>query len=191
MDTKLIARLIDLVRKTGDRVVVPDDTDSGRAVVIMDLDAYENLMNSAVRSEPLVEQAPVEQEAPQTFEPEPMPVLEQDVVQQIRAIRKEPESRVQQQPQIAQEEQVAPAPPTNLPMADDQDLTQPPIDAKIKPEIGDWKTVGQVRPSVAPKSDQKTFGPAKEPLNQPTVQEVVTPQDQLEEEERFYLEPIE
>lgn len=186
MDTKLLARLVELVRKTGDRVVIPDDMENGRAVVIMDLDAYEELMGTATKEEP-VSNATAELPLQQMFEPEPVPVPEKDVVQQIRAMREEPEKT-----QVADlNEQEQAAPPENLPLAAPQDLTALKNDAKIKREIGDWKTVGQVRPSVAPTKPDTTFGPAKEPVSQPAVQTAPAAANQLEDEERFYLEPIE
>ncbi len=189
MDTKLIARLVELVRKTGDRVVVPDDLENGRAVVIMDLDAYEELMGTAVKEAP-VPQVTAELPLP-AFAPEPVPEPENDLVQQIMAIRKEPEKQAPEQPPTVSTKAETSPPPANLPVAAPQDLTGQDNDAKIKREIGDWKTVGDVRPSVAPPKRETTFGPAKQPVNQPAVQPAPAAANQLEDEERFYLEPIE
>lgn len=185
MDTKLIARLVELVRKTGDRVVVPDDAESGRAVVIMDLDAYEELMGTATKEMPLPN-ATAELPLQQMFEPEPV-MPEPDVVQQIRSMREEHDSAIARQ----RDSQAESKPPSNLPVAEPQDLTRPRDDAKIKREIGNWKTVGQVRPPVAPADSGTPFGSAKEPVNQPAVQSAPAVANQMEDEERFYLEPIE
>ena len=46
MDTQLVFRLIELVRKTGDRLILADPS-SDNAVVVMDLAAYERLLNQA------------------------------------------------------------------------------------------------------------------------------------------------
>lgn len=189
MDTKLIARLIELVRKTGDRVVIPDDMENGRAVVIMDLDAYEELMGTASK-ESRIENATAELPLRQSFAPEPV-MPEPDVVQQIRAIRGEPAERDSATARQRDSQTDSVAPPANLPTSGLQDLTPPKNDAKIKREIGDWKTVGEVRPSVPSVKSGTPFGQAKQPLNQPAVQPVQAAADQLEDEERFYLEPIE
>ncbi|MEA3249193.1 MAG: hypothetical protein U9Q03_02445 [Patescibacteria group bacterium] len=199
MDTKLIARLVELVRKTGDRVVVPDDTEAGKAVVIMDLDAYEELMGTASRELPVV--ATVEPPLQQMFEPEPIvapaggpelvEVAETDVVQQIRAIRKESETSSLPPPASRQEPQAASAPPVNLPVVESQDLTPSDNDAKIKREIGNWKTIGDVLPPTTPAAAGTPPGQASQPTNQPAVQSAPVVANQLEDEERFYLEPIE
>jgi hypothetical protein len=190
MDTKLIARLVELVRKTGDRVVIPDDMEGGKAVVIMDLDAYEELMGTAVKEEALPN-ATAELPLQQMFEPEPLAVPENDVVQQIRAIRKEPEVPSTKPAASNLQSQAVSSPPANLPTAKADDLTQGQDDAKIKREIGNWKTIGDVRPSVEPAAAGSPPGQAVKSANQPAVQPAPAAANQLEDEERFYLEPIE
>jgi len=189
MDTKLIARLIELVRKTGDRVVIPDDLESGKAVVIMDLDAYEELMGTASK-ECQEESATAELPLRQLFAPEPV-MPETDVVQQIRAIRKEPTERGSGEAGKRGSVDVSAMPPVNLPTAGLQDLTPPKNDAKIKREIGEWKTVGQVRQPAEPAMESASSESANGPANHQAVQPAPAAANQLEDEERFYLEPIE
>jgi len=189
MDTKLIARLIDLVRKTGDRVVIPDDMESGKAVVIMDLDAYEELMGTASK-EYQAESATAELPLRQLFSPEPI-MPETDVVQQIRAIRTEPKTPSSQLPTSSPAPDVVSAPPSNLPTAGLKDLTPANNDAKIKREIGNWKTVGQVRQPAVPEMESAPSGSMKDSANHQAVQPAPAAANQLEDEERFYLEPIE
>ena len=163
MNLEFISRVVGLVQKTGDRVVLADPQ-SGKAVVVLDLESYERLcampnVVSAPAPAPVAVPVPTPSEAPKTA-----PSFVQKVAQTSQKI----ESKAQPKMTVQQ-------PPEKATLAD---LTQEELLDKINRDIGVWKTA-QERRHV----DELTSVTRSLPRFEA--------QSALEEEERFYLEPIE
>lgn len=183
MQSEFLQKLIGLVAKTGNTMIVPDPT-TGKSYVVMDMESYERLLVGAT---------PVQQ-VPQPFLPQQMPMGYQVPFQAPQMVMQAPvptpfvppaypsqESHFV--PQQSKKDVQAPTPRR----AASVDLTQEELLDKINRDIGDWKTAQErqrteVLQSAAERPDPR---PAK-PL---PVQSL--PEQALEEEERFYLEPIE
>ena len=163
MNLDFISRVVGLVQKTGDRVVLADPQ-SGKAVVVLDLESYERLCAVPnVVSAPA--QAPVA--APVTLPPE-APKIAPTFVQKVAQSSQKTEPKTQPKMTIGQ-------PSEKAAMAD---LTQEELLDKINRDIGLWKTAQERR-----HSDELTSVTRSLPRFEA--------QSALEEEERFYLEPIE
>lgn len=211
MNSELVMRLIALVQKNGDRVVLADPS-TGRGVVVMDIDSYER-MNAALDDlqsapEPVVEELP-------TAPAPAAPVYAAS--QTTRTAAYAEESRVG----FAQETQTTAAMPPVEPVRNEAprraavpvaqpaavshsahgrsggrrrqtsgfesgpaiaelaDLTQEQLLDKINRDIGEWKNAKDRRRTQELRS-----------VTQKNAQPAVLP-DVMEEEEKFYLEPIE
>jgi len=188
MNTELITRLIGLIEKTGDKVVLADPL-TGKAVVVMDLDAYERL--NAGASSPAAAARPAKKDAAEmrTYievaesesgqeaewgrygEKESVPLVRPQAIRANR-LKATEEPRTSRQLKAIQAEKASamiPAPP---------DLTQEELLDKINREIGAWKNAQEKKRTAELQSAAQTitgFQTAKA----------------FEEEERFYLEPIE
>lgn len=203
MNNELVLRLITLVHKNGDRLVLADPN-TGKGVVVMDLDSYERL-NAAL------------DELQAMPEPPPQPVLPAQGYAQVTRST----AHVEDPPPFIEDEEipVPPAPVRPAPVqtphfapqqatvnqqpgfsakfsqktghrrqtssfdngpatADLNDLTQEQVLGKINRDIGDWKTAKERRP----------IDRAKAPAPRRQAQPEPVP---VEDEERFYLEPIE
>ena len=161
MNPELISRLISLVERTGDRVVLADPQ-TGKAVVVLDLSSYEKLCVG-----------------PKPAESAPAPT----VVNEVQATAKIEEFKVQKSAEIKvktttkdKSSDKLPAPAANATLTD---LTQDELLDKINREIAAWKT-GQEK-----KRTEELKAAAQTASSFSSVASV------LEEEERFYLEPIE
>jgi len=165
MNPELITRLVSLVEKTGDRVVLADPA-TGKAVVVMDLASYEKLSTGAIQ--PAV-QAPAAAEA-KAVEPAPEPALKITVKNTKKTAQPAAISVAKEQPALAAVE--APV------QAASADLTQEELLDKINREIAAWKTAQEKKRSDELKAAARNIAP---------IQAAVA----FEEEERFYLEPIE
>ncbi len=158
MNPELINRLVHLVERTGDRVVLADPT-TGKAVVVMDLNSYERLCV------PMPAQVALEIPSAPTEHQKPIFKAEQSQISQSK-----PTKSV-----------IAPAASaSNL-----ADLTHEELMDKINRDIGDWKEAqeSRTRAEERPRQPQKQPAVKAAPRAEPTAQ--------LEDEERFYLEPIE
>jgi lipoprotein-anchoring transpeptidase ErfK/SrfK len=149
MNSELLARLI---QKNGDRVVVADP-DTGRAVVVMDLESYERLCGAA----PAVTAA--------------APVEVPKMAEKVEKVAEFSEISTKKRKASNKIEETAPAPVMG-------DLTQEGLIDKINRDIGAWKTAQERKRTVELQSAAHS-APRFETVNV------------LEEEERFYLEPIE
>lgn len=167
MNPELISRVIGLVEKHGDRVVLADQQ-TGKAVVVLDLPAYEKLLagGSAALSEPKSAARAV---------PAVQPEISPTEKPQLFSINSKKKAKISdfsinelKFPISAKEPVAGP----NL-----ADLTQEELLDKINRDIGTWKTVQESKRTEELKA---AFGVA--PLARAQI---------LEEEERFYLEPIE
>jgi hypothetical protein len=191
MTPELISRIVGLLRKQGDRVILADSA-TGKTVVIMDLEQYEALstpVESSVR--------PIERPIPQRAEP-------------IHQAYEEPDPESRQEPRIEPRveaptfappivRKIAPETPQKIAKNSDNpfkkrakqlgveapldpmdlaDLTQTELLDKINRDIGDWKTAQERK-----RSDELQ-SVARRPQRFEAETAVV-------EEERFYLEPIE
>lgn len=198
MDSNLISRLVRLIGKNNDRIILPDLA-TGRTVVLMDLEAYEELLGSieqgntgtapALRvdkasvpthqekrhSHASLDSVIVEPVAPPTAPAvEPVDVAPQSVAQgssamPVQKIPKKPAFKAKKQ---KDRQQKAPEDTGRL-----SDLTQDELLAKINRDIGDWKTAQELRRT--------------EELRSAVLFESKTASEETFEEERFYLEPIE
>ncbi|MFA6604299.1 MAG: hypothetical protein WCT10_05730 [Patescibacteria group bacterium] len=188
MNTELITRLIGLIEKTGDKVVLADPM-TGKAVVVMDLDAYERLNTAVATPAPAAKTARIAAAPPDTYKEEAELRSERDPEwsryaekesappvrpQPARADRFKPAEvpRSPRQLKAVQAEKAAPA----TPLA--SDLTQDELLDKINREIGAWKNAQEKKRTVELQSAAQTIA------NFQTT-------GSYEEEERFYLEPIE
>lgn len=159
LKTELLARVIALIQKNGDKVVVADPA-TGKAVVVMDLDAYETLCAAHAETAPAV--APVR--APEIMPKPAVHVPEKIAEQSVKNDKKKP---VKVTPETMGTTHLL------------ADLTQEQLIDKINRDIGAWKTAQDLRRTDELKS-------AVQPAPQPQQ-----PASALEDEERFYLEPIE
>ena len=188
MNTELITRLIGLIEKTGDKVVLADPL-TGKAVVVMDLDAYERLnagmISPAAAAKPALTEAVAANLYKEEAEwgsgrdealkrPEDKETASPPRLQAVRGNRYKAveEVRLNRQLKAIQAEKasvIPPAPP---------DLTQEELLDKINREIGAWKNAQEKKRTEELQSAAQTitgFQTTKA----------------FEEEERFYLEPIE
>ena len=219
MNSELVLRLIALVQKNGDRVVLADP-ESGEGVVVMDLSSYEK-MNAALESRegsvpPPRQRTPAPRrygrEAPpaddglfESVSEKEEPAAEAAGEGQSAAYADAPPAsktdRVKSTEKAVTEQsssQPAPKPftPPNLDQTEKRgrkqtssfdsgpataelaDLTQEQLMAKINRDISDWKTAKEKKQTPG------NWSPEPGQTNTPAS-------DALEEEERFYLEPIE
>lgn len=177
MQSDFIARIIALVQKHGDRIVVADPS-VGRAVVVLDLAEYERLRDaspviastSEAISTPLVVTVP----PPATH-------------QHLNSSTPQDLSQPHQQLNTSTAQNLL------------QDLTQEQLIDKINRDIGAWKTAQDRKRTDELKT---ALSPADVPATQPapsakkvTEPRPETPRSQptppIEDEERFFLEPIE
>ncbi len=142
MNSELIQRLINLVRKNGDRVVLADP-EGGKAIVIIDLDAYEKLAAGAAKI------------------PSAAAVIAKEQAQQFASAYAEKTAEVSENPFKKRKAQFRVDEP--IPATVASDLTDGALGDKLNRDIGTWKTAKK-----GPKASNA-----------------------LEDEERFYLEPIE
>ena len=179
MQSEFLQKLIGLVAKTGNTMIVPDPT-TGKSYVVMDMESYERL---------LVGTTPTQQ-APQPFLPQQIPLGYQVPFHAPQMVMQTPAPTPfvphQESHFIAQHSKKEIPAPTPRKAAS-VDLTQEELLDKINRDIGDWKIAQErqrteVLQSAAERPDHR---PAKPLL----VQSL--PEQTLEEEERFYLEPIE
>lgn len=152
MNAELLARVIGLIQKNGDRVVVADP-DTGRAVVVMDLESYERLCGAAPVSTPAVTETA------------------KTVVEKVEKTAEFSEVSTKKRKVSAKVEEAPSAPIMG-------DLTQEGLIDKINRDIGAWKTAQERKRTVELQSAAHS-APRFETASV------------LEEEERFYLEPIE
>lgn len=161
MNPELISRLISLVERTGDRVVLADPQ-TGKAVVVMDLSSYEKLCVG-------VKPAELSSKPAVTDEPAAAVKIEEPKAQKTAEIKEKTPSRAQSAVKPA-----VPVSNTGL-----TDLTQDELLDKINREIAAWKNGQESKRTEELKAAAKTVVPMS------GVASV------FEEEERFYLEPIE
>jgi hypothetical protein len=155
---ELIARVINLIQKNGDKVVLADPT-TGKAVVVLDLDVYEKLCGTA--SSDVSEKA-----APVVSMPVPKPAFQE--------FEKRPEVS-----QIVPKKKLVKVGPEMMGATHVMaDLTQEQLIDKINRDIGTWKNAQLIR-----RDDE--IKPGRQEM--PRFEAVAA----LEDEERFYLEPIE
>ncbi|HTK04825.1 MAG TPA: hypothetical protein VL500_04525 [Candidatus Eisenbacteria bacterium] len=162
MQPELIARVISLIQKNGDKVVLADPQ-SGKAVVVMDLEAYEKLCVPA----PALAPAPAPIEAPSR----PFMMAPKIAIQEVE--KKAEVSKIS-----TKKKGIQVTPDTMGSTHILADLTQEELIDKINRDIGAWKTAQERRRTDELKSAAQPM-PQYETVNA------------LEEEERFYLEPIE
>ncbi len=160
MNPELISRVVELIGRHGDRVVLADPQ-SGKAVMVMDLKAYEALVSGQKADPPAAAQTampvalPIETPAPA----KPAKIAQKTAVRSVVSVT------------AAKPEPIA----TDEPLAD---LTQEELLDKINREIGAWKTAQESKRTQELQS-------AAQNVTQFQVTKA------FEEEERFYLEPIE
>lgn len=198
MDSNLISRLVRLIGKNNDRIILPDLA-TGRTVVLMDLEAYEELLGNTEQGNEGTNPTPgadktsvpthqekrhshasldsviVEPVAPPTASVvEPVDSASQPVVQEPPAM---PVSETPKKPAFKAKKQKNRKPNAPEDTGRLSDLTQDELLAKINRDIGDWKTAQELRRS--------------EELRSAARFEPETVLEETFEEERFYLEPIE
>ncbi|MFH2063430.1 MAG: hypothetical protein ABIJ46_04775 [bacterium] len=186
MDTQLIVRLIELVKKTGDRLVLADPAGES-AVVVMDLSEYEGLLAQAGGRS-------ARQSMPEVVAGSPV-----DGGSAPRIAVQEANSTLQ--PSLADGRRID-SPSASRPAHQEANetgaerLTAVETGANIKREIGNRETEGMAvgRPDQAVEglggSRPENKPPVQSPVSQPQDQPAQWP-DGPEDEARFYLEPIE
>lgn len=159
MQPELVVRLVGLVQKTGERLVLADPT-TGKAVVVMDLEQYERLCAVAP------DQAAVQISDPNPFQ---APKIEVEIPQKIAKQSDNPFKKRGRQLGV------------EIPLESERprDLTQEELLDKINRDIGDWKTAQERRRTDELKSVAHGIADRSAVVSA------------LEDEERFYLEPIE
>jgi hypothetical protein len=196
MTPELITRVVGLVKTQGDRVVLADSA-TGKAVVIISLDEYERMSLGQVQEPQHAEPAPrpafsytpaapvVAAEAPAPKPTPVKPVIGPRVEAAVHAPEITPKTP-------APEPQKTAIPSDNpfkkkaaqlgVPVRQEHntapDLTQAQLLDKINREIGDWKTAQERK-----RAEELTSAAHSAPR--------IEPDSLVEEEERFYLEPIE
>jgi hypothetical protein len=178
MHSEFLQKLIGLVAKTGNTMIVPDPT-TGKSYVVMDMESYERLLAG---STPVPAYSAGGQQALQPFPQPQMPMAYQVPFQ---AMPQAPQQPVFVPPAptppeshfSAQQSRKEPIPTTPRKPAS-VDLTQEELLDKINRDIGDWKTAQE-------RKRTEVLQTAAEPQRQ------IFDEQALEEEERFYLEPIE
>ncbi len=184
MNAGLINRLINIVRKTGHRVVF-GDPETGQAVVVMDLAEYEHLVDlNAV--EDVIETYDSNIQHLQTERPTPKNDDSQPPLKETPEVVPEEKIVAPIEIKVQHEE------PQDLNRAND--LTPSAPKANINREISGQKTSQGKRRN---QSNRSSARPQNKPVNQPVVQppkpevQKDEPAATLEDEERFYLEPLE
>jgi hypothetical protein len=208
MNSELVLRLIALVQKNGDRVVLADPA-TGKGVVVMDLESYErlnvaldeiqsdsNLVASAVptplsqpksypqamRSSSYIEETR-KSYAEETRLPAQAPIIEVPAAHQPIKAEVRPTVRYEESEVVPRRGPGRPrrqtssfeAGPATQELAD---LTQEDLLDKINRDIGAWKNAKDRR-----HTDELRSVAQKNPY--------LGEADVLEDEEKFYLEPIE
>jgi len=179
MNPEIISRVIKLIDKNNEKVILMDP-DTGRGVVVMDLEAYEKL--SSGKSLEIVEKKEEVKEISKIVE-----LVEPQEIQIEDKIDEKVEEKVEnkaEKPVMEETSFKRPYPPADnkkRPMDTPafSDLTQSELLDKINRDIATWKTTQEQR------REGELVTAAKE------VVETKPKTDVLEEEERFYLEPVE
>lgn len=198
MDSNLIARLVRLIGKNNDRIILPDLA-TGRTVVLMDLEAYEELLGSTeqrnegsnptpgadktsvpTHQEKRHSHAPLDSVIVEPVAPPVTPVVVPVDVAPQPVARESSTTSVQDTPKkpafkAKKKKDRTPKAPEDTGRL--SDLTQDELLAKINRDIGDWKTAQDLRRA--------------EELQSAARFEPETASEETFEEERFYLEPIE
>jgi hypothetical protein len=174
MQSEFLQKLISLVARTGHTMVVPDPT-TGKSYVVMELADYEKLLGGI--STPAAASISASQQpsvAPQ-IQPPAQVIEEAPLRPRQETVKKATFS------QKTVSEQVVPG-------GASVDLTQEELLDKINRDIGDWKTAQERKRAEVLQSAAET--PLAKALGDQPQQQVFV-ESALEEEERFYLEPIE
>jgi hypothetical protein len=158
MNPELIARVVSLIQKNGDKVVLADPT-TGKAVVVMDLEAYEKLCVGPVAQAPAAEP-------------------EKAVETTVKFESSFTEKKAEFSQKTDKKKGVKVTPETMGATHILADLTQEELIDKINRDIGAWKTA----------QDRRRTDELKSAAHRAPQLETV---GALEDEERFYLEPIE
>jgi hypothetical protein len=157
MHPELINRIVTLVKKHGDRLVLADEQ-TGDAVVVLPLDAYERLVGVEVGRSPLVQQQPVQAQA----------------------------TAAQRPAQEAAQRRTQHEPPRDSQRS--RGLTTEEVMAKVgEPLVQPLPTPAPAVMPAAPQPPVMAVAPQAAAASQP----VPAAQDGRDDEERFYLEPIE
>lgn len=158
MQPEIIARVVNLIQKNGDKVVLADPT-TGKAVVVMDLEAYEKLCVGPVAQTPVIES----QKAIETT---------------VKFESSFSEKKAEFSQKTDKKKGIKVTPETMGSTHILADLTQEELIDKINRDIGAWKTA----------QDRRRTDELKSAAQRAPQLEAV---GALEDEERFYLEPIE
>jgi hypothetical protein len=209
MNNELVLRLITLVSKNGDRIVLADPS-TGKGVVVMDLDSYERLNAALDEVQAPQSVAPVlPTEVPPQALPQPQASqqasrfatyaeeVRKNYAEEVRtpapaAVQPSQQpARAEARPTVRYEEPEAPprrgpgrprrqtSSFENGPATQElADLTQEDLLDKINRDIGAWKNA-------------KDRLPPEETRNVAQKNPYMGGADALEDEEKFYLEPIE
>jgi len=183
MNAGLINRLINLVRKTGHRVVF-GDPETGQAVVVMDLAEYEQLIGADKVEKPEAYDSHVNKMHQENF---PRKEVRAHLPEESFEAVIENEPSEPQRIEVKHEE--------NQQQSRGNDLTGGGAASNINREIGGQKTRSGKRRNKG--NNRPTPPPRNEPVNQPAVQPSAPeipqsePEPELDDEERFYLEPLE
>ncbi len=169
MNPELISRLVSLVERTGDRVVLADPN-TGKAVVVMDLSSYEKL---CVGVKPALSQV----EEPADLSSKPAVSEESVPVPQNEEPKAQKNAEIKEKKTIEAKPVIKPSAAAANPGS--ADLTQEELLDKINREIAAWKNGQEKKRADELKAAAKTAAPFS------GIASV------FEEEERFYLEPIE
>jgi hypothetical protein len=173
MQSEFLQKLISLVARTGHNMVVPDPT-TGKSYVVMELADYEKLLGGI--------STPKETTQPVSIQPsvtEPVQTPSKGVFEQTVPVRQESNKIALFSEKKHVEQTLSGAPSV--------DLTQEELLDKINRDIGDWKTAQERKRAEVLQSAAER--PASKPVA-PQPEQVFV-ESALEEEERFYLEPIE
>lgn len=181
MHSEFLQKLIGLVAKTGNTMIVPDPT-TGKSYVVMDMESYERLLAGSTP----VQQAFPQQQMPMGYQAPfqaPQPVIQQP----LQPVFVPPATPLPESHFIAQQSRKDAQTPTPRKAAS-MDLTQEELLDKINRDIGDWKTAQERKRTEVLQSAAERPGtrPAAPAANSQAFSE-----EALEDEERFYLEPIE
>ena len=167
MQPELITRLVGLVQKTGERVILADP-ETGKAVVVMDLAEYERLCVAPPPAPAVASPVPLPVPAPHVQVHVPAPKTVEEISQKMAQPSDNPFKKRGRQ--LGVEGGVTPA--------TSRDLTQEELLDKINRDIGAWKTAQERKRTDELKAVVQ---------NTPRLETV----NAMEDEERFYLEPIE
>ena len=161
MNPEFITRVVSLVQKTNDRVVLADPQ-TGKAVVLLDLDSYEKMCDSAAVAKPAEKPVGRQTDTEKIRLPTPR-IMEKSA--QISEIP------IRTRTHVALDEQI------RVPVRQPDLTPRPPPDIMNR-DIGTRKTATDSRKT-------EEFRPAVQRVPQPE------PANVFEAEERFYLEPLE